>query len=98
VDYMTQCRSRNSSASIATGYELDRSGSIPGKGIFFLFSTASIPVLGATQPPIQWVPGALSPGVKRPEREADHWSPSSTKIKKGGAIPPFPNISSWHSA
>jgi hypothetical protein len=25
-----------------------------------------------TQPPIQWVPGALSPGVNRPGRETDH--------------------------
>jgi len=28
--------------------------------------------LGSTQPPIQWVPGALSLGVKRSGREADH--------------------------
>jgi hypothetical protein len=27
-------------------------------------------VLEFTQPPIQWVPGALSPGVKQPGREA----------------------------
>jgi hypothetical protein len=32
----------------------------------FLFSTASRPVLGPTQPPIQWVLGALSLGVKWP--------------------------------
>jgi hypothetical protein len=32
-----------------------------GLGIF-LFITASIPALGPTQPPIQWVPGALSWG------------------------------------
>jgi hypothetical protein len=30
-----------------------------GLGIF-LFTTASITALGPTQPPIQWVPGALS--------------------------------------
>jgi len=29
-----------------------------------------------TNPPIQWVPGALSPGVKQPGREADHLPPS----------------------
>jgi hypothetical protein len=30
---------------------------------------------------IQWVPGTLSPVVKRPEREADLSPPSSAKIK-----------------
>jgi len=32
------------------------------------------------QPPIQWVPGALSLGVKRPERQADHSPPSNAKV------------------
>jgi hypothetical protein len=36
---------------------------------------------GPTQPPIQWVPGTLSLGVKRPRREADHSPPSSAKVK-----------------
>jgi hypothetical protein len=31
----------------------------------FLLALASRPALGPTQPPIQWVPGVLSPGVKR---------------------------------
>jgi hypothetical protein len=35
--------------------------------------------LGPTQLPIQWVPEALSLGVKRPGREADHSLPSSAK-------------------
>jgi hypothetical protein len=47
-----------------------------GLGIF-LFTTAFRMALGPTQPPIQRVPGALSLGVKRPGREADHHSPPS---------------------
>jgi hypothetical protein len=47
----------------------------------FLFVTASRPVLGSTHPPILWVPGALTSGVKRPGREADHSPPSSAKVK-----------------
>jgi hypothetical protein len=38
--------------------------------------------LGPTQPPTQWVPGALSLGVKRQGREADHSPPSSTRVKE----------------
>jgi hypothetical protein len=41
-----------------------------GLGIF-LFTTASRMALGLTQPPIQWVPGDLSLGAKRPGREVD---------------------------
>jgi hypothetical protein len=37
--------------------------------------------LGPTQPPIQWVRGALSLGIKRPGREADHSPPSSAEVK-----------------
>jgi hypothetical protein len=37
-------------------------------------------------------------GVKRLGREADHLNPSSAEVKNGGAIPPFPHMSSWHSA
>jgi hypothetical protein len=48
----------------------------------FLFSTSSRPALGPTQPPIQWVPQALSPGVKRRGREADHSPPISAEVKK----------------
>jgi hypothetical protein len=32
--------------------------------------------------PIQWVPGPLSPGVKRQGREADRSLPTSPEIKK----------------
>jgi hypothetical protein len=66
------------------GYGLDDRGSIPGEandGIYFLFATASRPALGPTQPPIQQVKESLSPGVNRPEREADHLPPFSAEIK-----------------
>jgi hypothetical protein len=47
----------------------------------FFFTTAFGPALGPTQPPIKWVPSALSLGVKRPGREADHSPPSSAEVK-----------------
>jgi hypothetical protein len=50
----------------------------------FSFSTASGLALEPTQPPIQWVPGALSPGVMRPGCEADHLPPSSAEVNNGG--------------
>jgi hypothetical protein len=47
----------------------------------FLFTTASRTALEPTQPPIQWVPGAFSLGIKRPGCEADHSPPSSAEVK-----------------
>jgi len=44
----------------------------PKGQVIFLFAAASRPALDATQPPIQRVPGAISPGVKLPEREVHH--------------------------
>ena len=38
--------------------------------------------LGPTHTPIQWVPGVISVGVKRPGWEVDHSPPSSAKVKK----------------
>jgi hypothetical protein len=52
--------------STVSGYGLDDRGSIPGRGerIFHL-SSVSRPALGPTQPPVQLVPGVISPGLKR---------------------------------
>jgi hypothetical protein len=51
-----------------------------GSRIFtFLLSR---PTLVSTQPPIQWVPEALSLGIKRQGCEADLSSPSSAEFKK----------------
>jgi hypothetical protein len=52
-----------------------------GAGNISLFATASRPALGPNQPPTQWVSELLSPGVKRPVREADHLLPSGARVK-----------------
>jgi hypothetical protein len=52
-----------------------------GLGIF-LFTTASRTALGPTQPPIQWIPGALSLGANRQGCEADHSTFSSAEVKE----------------
>jgi hypothetical protein len=57
---------------------------VPGTGSVMgssLFSTASRPALGPTQPLIQQVRGALLSGVKRTESEADHSPPSGADFK-----------------
>jgi len=51
-----------------------------GLGIF-LFTIMSRLDLRPTQLPIQWVPGALSLGLKQLGHEADHSPPSSANVK-----------------
>jgi hypothetical protein len=63
-----------------------------------LFSTASRPALGPTQPPIQWVPGDLSPGVKRQRREGDRSPPSNAEVENACRYTSTPNTSSWCAA
>jgi hypothetical protein len=64
----------------------------------FLFTTASRTVMGPTQPPIRWVPGALSLGVKQPGHEADHSPPSSVEVKEVELYFHSPNTPSWRGA
>jgi hypothetical protein len=52
-----------------------------GNDGIFLLTTASKSALDLTQPPVQWVPGALSPVSKRSGRESDHLPPSSAEVK-----------------
>jgi hypothetical protein len=77
-------RSRVSSGSIVSDYGLDDRaiGFDPRQGQrIFPLAFVSRPALGHTQPPFQWVPGVLSPGVKaRPGRDADHSPPSSAEV------------------
>jgi len=67
-----------SNSELGYGLHNRRFESRQGLGIF-LFATASRPE--PTQPPIQWVPGALSLGVKRSKRKADYSYPSSAEVK-----------------
>jgi hypothetical protein len=83
----------------SAGYGLDGRGSIPGMvKRFFLFSITSSQCLGPTQRPMQCIQRAVSPGVKRLGREADHSPSSSVEVRNGGAIPTLPHTSSWRSA
>jgi hypothetical protein len=49
-------------------------------------------VLGPTQPPNQWAIGALSLGLKRPVREADHSPPSSAEVNNAWSYTSTPPI------
>jgi hypothetical protein len=96
--------SRYSAVGIATSYWLDDRGVgvlVPVGVKNFYLSTSSRPALGSTQPPIQLVPGAFSPGIKRPGREADHSPPTNAEVKKTSerrSIHPLPHTPSWGSA
>jgi hypothetical protein len=59
---------------VATGYRLDGPGIESRWGRDF--PHLSRPVLGPTQPPVQWVP-VLSRGKERPRRDTDPSPPSS---------------------
>jgi len=84
--------SRSSSVNVVTRLHTGRLGFDSRQKkefVFFLFlATASRPVLGHIQPPIQQVPG-----LKQPRREADHSLPSSTEVKNTWSYTStFPNV------
>jgi hypothetical protein len=70
---------------VSTGYGLYDRDSIPCRERR-LYSTSSRPALGTTQPPMQWVPEDLSPGLKQPRREANPSTPSSGEVKNSRAM------------
>jgi hypothetical protein len=79
------------------GWTTGRSGFDPRQGQrTFPLSSVSRPALGPTQPPVQWVPGVLSPGVKaRPGRDADHSSPSSAEVVNEKLYLLSPQVPPW---
>jgi hypothetical protein len=65
------------------GYDLDDRGSLPGKVRGFPLLHNLQTVSGAHLASYPMGTGALSPGVKWQEREADHSPPSSAEVKNG---------------
>jgi hypothetical protein len=89
--YSHKSKSAIAQSVCSTRLRAGRSGFNFRRGLrIFLFTTASRPAQGHTHPPIQWVPGALSLGVKRP-RQVDHSTPSSAEVKECvDLMPPLP--------
>jgi hypothetical protein len=77
--------SRDSVVGIVTGYGLEDRGvgvRVPVGQEFSLLHVLQTDSVAHPASYIQWVPGALSSGVKRSGREADHSPPTSAEIKK----------------
>jgi hypothetical protein len=86
--------SRVSSVGLARDYGTSRVRFPAVQGFPLLHSVRT---LGPTQLPIKWLPGDLSPGIKRPGCEDGHSLPSSAEGENGGATPPLPVMSPWQS-
>lgn len=72
-------------------YTLESRGSIPGKSKIFLLSTWSREALELTQFSIQWVLGAVTPGVKQPGCER-YSPPSSVEVKNSQMVHELPSV------
>jgi hypothetical protein len=79
----------DSSVDIATDYRLEDRGSIPCRDLIFSLLHSVQTGSGANTAPIQWLPGALPKGIKRPERGADHSPRPNAEV---------PHTSSWRGA
>jgi hypothetical protein len=79
------CSLFNGNICIASGYGMDDRGvrvRVP-VGVRIITSPCHPrPALGPTQPTIQWVRGAFSLRIKRPWREADHSTPTSSRSQE----------------
>jgi hypothetical protein len=82
-----------------TGYELDDRGirfRVPGGPRIFPPSYRPDWFWGPSS--LEWVPGALSPVVKRQGREAHHSPPTSAQVKKMWISTSTPPYASWRNA
>jgi hypothetical protein len=72
-------------------------GSIPrrARGILLCFSKLLWPVLGLAESPIKALLGALYPGMKRLEREADQYLHLVSRLRVRGAILALHHMPSW---
>jgi hypothetical protein len=93
--------SRGSSVGIANGYGLDNRG----VGVRVLVESRILTFLchrNRFWGPLNFIfivyKGALSLGVKRQGREADHSPLTGAEAENVGAIPPFLHTSSWPCA
>jgi len=50
------------------------------------FSQTTRPAVGSIQPPIQWIPGALSSGIMQLKLVVDHSPPSCAMVTNDGKL------------
>jgi hypothetical protein len=91
-------QNKKKTAVLATGYGLDGPGSIPGRARFVFSPQRPDRLWGLPGLPSNGYRGGLSPGVKRPWRQADHSPLPRAEVKNSAAIPPLPHTSSCRSA
>jgi hypothetical protein len=99
--HMTVVRSRDSVVGIATGYRLDDRGvgvRVPVGSRIFSSPRRPDRLWGPTQPPIQWVPWALSPGVSGRGVKLTTHLQLVLRSRKCGSIHSLPRTPSWRSA
>jgi hypothetical protein len=83
---------RDSSVGIATGYRLIGQGLIPDSETHFSLLHSVQTDSGSHTTPFQWVPGILSPGVKRLGRGSVHSPPTNAEVKNDGTVDP---VTTW---
>jgi hypothetical protein len=93
---LVKLMSRDGLVNMVTIYGLKDRNSIPERERDFSLHNHCVYLQSETHP-ASYPMGTrdVFSGVKRPKREVDHSSPSSSEAKVRGAIPPLTNTSSW---